>query len=272
MTVLPGGDSAFPHPARYTGKTIWGVYVAGDAYNVWTPDEARALAAGGVEGFLPIVVPPQDEPWWETNFGYAVLEKLVRDAMEWGVPEGAPICLDVEEAQFEKMSSPLDVCHAWAVATRIHNMKPWTYGSRAFLANDLWGFKWLAEWPTSLPDPLELSDGFTAWQYRGDDNGIDLDIFQEGHDFVTPDFAVKAIWAPAAEAAPLASAGPEPLLIDGATQPQATSAPPDVVSGPATTPVPAANALDAVLTALAELTSVVDRIITAVAALEKGAL
>ncbi len=188
MTDLTGGDSATPKPTR--GRDIWGVYVAGDAFHVWTKEEVAAL---DVKGCLPIVVPPQGIDWWSDNHGYAVMEQLVRDALAWGVPEGSPLVLDVEEYQSAQMGpGAQEVCHAWAVACRTHNLVNWTYGSKSFLAYDMWGLKWLAEWPEPTPTSPELPHGFEGWQYANDGD-IDLDLFQEHRVYMTPDRRVVAV-------------------------------------------------------------------------------
>ncbi len=186
MSVLLGGDSAGPQPNHYQGKKVWGVYVAGATPHIWTHAEVAELAKHGIEGFLPIVVPPQDVRWWDDNFGYPTMEALVREAVAWGLPKGAPICLDVEEFQSSQMSSPGDVLHAWAVACATHSMRDWTYGSEAFLRNDMWGLRWMAAWPDVTPVNPQLPQGFQGWQYKGNTNGIDLDIFEEGRDYVSP--------------------------------------------------------------------------------------
>jgi hypothetical protein len=185
MTVLLGGDSATPKPTQ--GRKVWGVYVAGAAFHIWTKAEVAELAHQGVEGVMPIVVPPQGEnKWWLENYGYATLEGLVREAIAWGLPKGAPICLDVEEYQSAQMSQPSDVLHAWAVACTTHGMRNWVYGSKSFLLNDRWGLRWLAEWPNVTPTNPVLPAGFQGWQYKGNTNGIDLDIFEAGRDYVSP--------------------------------------------------------------------------------------
>ena len=80
--TFPGGDSATPKPARYQGHRVWCPYVAGNPFHIWTRQEVRALAAGGITHVLPIVVPPQDQEWWRDNYGYAALELLVRRALD----------------------------------------------------------------------------------------------------------------------------------------------------------------------------------------------
>ena len=227
LVTLPGGDSATPKPARYAGKKVWGVYVAGHPFHIWTRGEVNQLASYGVEGVIPIVVPPQDEEWWLQNHGYATLEALVREAKAWGLPQGSPICLDVEEGQSAHMANPADVLHAWAVATTIHKMRNWTYGSKTFLLNDHYGLRWLADW-TNPVNP-QLPPGFQAWQYHGQDNGIDHDIFEGGRDYLSPQFRVVTLGTPKAHdvtaqdasvvistsPAPTAAAAPDPA--QGAT-------------------------------------------------------
>lgn len=187
MTVLLGGDSATPKPDKYEGHKIWGVYVGGHPFQIWTREDVAQLASHGVEGVMPIVVPPQDDAWWELNHGYALLHSLVREAKTWGVPEGAPLCLDIEEAQAEKIGAfANDVAHAWAVACQVDKFRPWVYGSKTFLSFDHYSNRWLAEWPEETPERV-LPEGFQGWQYKGNDDGIDLDIFEEGRVFMSPD-------------------------------------------------------------------------------------
>ena len=168
------------------------------------------------------------------NHGYPVLEQLVREARAWGLPEGSPICLDVEEGQSSKMAAPADVLHAWSVATSVHKMRNWTYGSKSFLLNDHYGLRWLADW-TNPVNP-QLPHGFQAWQYHGQDNGIDHDIFEGGRDYMSPQFRVVTLGTPkahdvaapdatvalAASPAPTATAAPDPA--QGATTGAAISA------------------------------------------------
>jgi hypothetical protein len=197
MTFLPGADSATPKPAQYFRRKVWGVYVAGDTFHVWTHAEVAELARYGVEGVIPIVVPPQNERWWDDNYGYATLEALVREAKAWGLPEGSPICLDVEEGQSSQMAAPADVLHAWQVAVAVHHFRGWTYGSQAFLLNDHWGLRWMADWPEPTPVDPQLPQGFAGWQYASRDAlGIDLDIFEGGRDYLSPHLEVVTLPSP----------------------------------------------------------------------------
>jgi hypothetical protein len=197
MSVLHGGDSATPKPDKYEGKKIWGVYVAGATPHVWTHEEVLELKSHGIEGVLPIVVPPQNEDWWLDNYGYATLEALVREAVKWGLPEGSPICLDVEEHQSEKISAPSDVLHCWAVACAVHKFRGWVYGNESFLRKDMWAQRWYADWPEPTPENPELLEGFAGWQYAGNTDGIDLDVFKEGLYYLSPELKVVQIPAPA---------------------------------------------------------------------------
>ena len=246
MSMIPAGDSAYPQPTRYAGHAIWGVYVAGDALHVWTREEVAALRGHGIEGVLPIVVPPQGEEWWDVNFGYGVLEQLVQDALAWGVPTGSPLCLDLEESQSSAMRSPVDVLHAWAVATRVHGLRTWTYGSATALAADMWAFKWLADWPATVPSDPVPPEGITAWQYAGNVLGIDESVFRPGHDFLSPELTVVTVPAVAAETAPVEApatpaaevatpAGAESVTSADVTPPT-TASPPEVASASATPP------------------------------------
>jgi hypothetical protein len=246
VTILAGGDSATPKPAQYFGRKVWGVYVAGDTFRVWTKQEVAELARYGVEGVMPIVVPPQNEAWWELNAGYAVLEHLVREAKAWGVPAGSPLCLDVEQHQADAMPAKQDVAHAWAVATRAHGYRTWTYSGRDYLLSDHYGFLWLAEWPEpTLTDP-QLSKPYNAWQYAtrpGD--GIDLDIFEAGRDYMTPNLDVVVLEAPGvkshSEQVASSSEG-QPDSAEGHLSP-GSAAPATEAGGASDTPTPPANLL-----------------------------
>ena len=197
MTVLPGADSASPKPAQYYPLKVWGVYVAGDTFHVWTHAEVAELARYGVQGVMPIVVPSQTEAWWELNSGYAEMEQLVREAKAWGVPKGAPLCLDIEQHQADQMMVKGDVAHAWAVATRTHGYRTWTYSGLSYLQNDHYGFRWVADWPNPTPTDPQLPRGFNAWQYATvTKDGIDLDIFEAGRDYMTPRLGVVVLQAP----------------------------------------------------------------------------
>ena len=191
---LAGADSATPKPTEYSGRKIWGVYVAGDTFHVWTREEVDELRRYGVEGVMPIVVPPQDKEWWlEGVGGYPTLDELVREAKRWGVPKGAPLCLDIEQHQSDRMANKTDVAHAWAVASRGHGFRTWTYSGRDYLASDPYGFKWLADWD----DDPTIPQGFNAHQYASDDaKGIDHDVFEAGRDYMEPGRAVVIVDEP----------------------------------------------------------------------------
>lgn len=194
--ILRGADSATPKPERVTNERIWGVYVAGDTFHIWTHAEVAALKAKGVEGVLPIAVPPQKSAWWVTNVGYAELEALVREALAWGLPEGSPLCLDVEEGQSEKFgANAVEIARAWAVACRTHKLIPWAYGGAPFLDKDAYNNRWLAEWPNETPVNPEPPEGYRGWQYAGNIDGIDLDVFLANEVFLSPDLKVVTIEA-----------------------------------------------------------------------------
>jgi len=189
--TLPGADSASPKPAQYFRRKVWGVYVAGATFHIWTHAEVLELRRYGVEGVMPIVVPPQDHEWWLENSGYATLEALVREAKAWGVPEGSPLCLDIERNQSDRMLAKSDVAHAWAVATRTHKYRTWTYGAWDYLVNDPYGFRWVAVWPNPTPSNPTMPRGCNAWQYANrPGEGIDLDIFEYDRDYMTPERGV----------------------------------------------------------------------------------
>ena len=210
MNVLLGGDSATPKPDMYHGKQVWGVYVAGATFHVWSKEEVAALKAGGVEGVLPIVVPPQNEDWWLQNSGYAVLEALVREALAWGIPEGSPLCLDIEEGQSTRFGGGAsDIARAWAIACRTHNLISWAYGAGSFLEKDLWSNKWLAEWPNETPTEPIVPEGYRGWQYRGGQDGIDLDVFRAGNVFLSPDLTPVTLHEPGYVENETTETGPE---------------------------------------------------------------
>ena len=244
MNILLGGDSATPKPTEVHGKQVWGVYVAGATFHVWTKEEVAALKEGGVEGVLPIVVPPQNEDWWLQNSGYAVLEALVREAIAWGVPKGSPLCLDIEEGQSSRFGGgAADIARAWAVACRTHELIPWAYGAASFLDRDLWSNKWLAEWPNEIPAEPVVPEGYRGWQYAGNTNGIDLDVFRANEIFLSPDLTPVTLHEPGyvetesiettPDNEPATSGQAEPVTLPGATV-DTSSVPP---SPPVETPL-----------------------------------
>jgi hypothetical protein len=205
-----GGDSAYPQPEHYTGK-IWQVYVAGATPHVWTRAEVAELAQHGIEGVVCTVVPPQDVEWW-LNPG-ATLDALAADAVEWGVPEGAPLELDVEAVQADAIlaaGAVGSVGHAWAVAVRSRKLDPWIYSTRSYLLSDSWSRRRLAEWPTPTPVDPGVPDRFHAWQYAGgvDGDTIDLDVFGPGT-YMSPD-ASGTVEIGAGEVVPPSSPAPTP--------------------------------------------------------------
>jgi hypothetical protein len=168
----------------------------------------RATAQHGIQGVLPIVVPSQTTDWWLDNAGYAELELLVRQALAWGIPKGSPLCLDIEEHQSEKMNNAVDVARAWAIACEQRGLRPWAYGSASFLDKDIYNNRWLAEWPNVTPVDPDPPKGYRAWQYKGNDNGIDHDVFLANEIFLSPHLKPVKIDAgglvtPAVEPAPL---------------------------------------------------------------------
>ena len=225
---LPAGDSALPQPERYAGRTIWALYVAGATFHIWTHEEVATLRDHGIEGVLPIVVPSQNESWWHLNAGYGSLELLVRQAILWGVPKGSPLCLDVEEGQAAAMNNAGEVARAWAVACNAHGMIPWIYSAAPFLALDKFTNKWLAHWPDPTPTDPQVPEGYRAWQYAGNVEGIDLDVFLVNEIFLSPDLKPVKVGA-TSEA--LASAEPEDVV-------STDSADPSGAEGPSSEPGP----------------------------------
>ena len=125
------------------------------------------------------------------------MEALVREAKAWGVPKGSPLCLDIEQHQADQMPAKSDVAHAWATATRAHGYRTWTYSGLSYLANDHYGFRWVADWPNPTPSNPQLPQGFNAWQYATvTKDGIDLAIFEAGRDYMTPHLGVAVLYSP----------------------------------------------------------------------------
>ena len=133
---------------------------------------------------LPIVVPPQDETWWQ---GIDFARPLVTGAPEWGIPIGSPLCIDVEENQAEQMTAAevkvwvrlwFDTCHK-------AGYHPWIYSGATLFANTITTIcnRWIAQWPAVLPTHPTVPAGYSGWQYHGDPNGLsgpDLDVFMPG--------------------------------------------------------------------------------------------
>lgn len=209
MAILFGGDSADPQPTDYAAKRVWGWYVAGATPHVWSRAEVAELATHGIEGTLPIVVPPQSEKWWDINFGYGVLEGLVREAIAWGIPSGSPLVVDIEEAQAGALGQ--ETFRSWAVACRAHQLIPWTYLPETALPKDLWCNRWLARWPQPAPLHPELPPSCVGWQYASE-GSIDLDIFADDHDYLSPTLEVVRL---------VADAAPSPVVVP--TTPAPTS-------------------------------------------------
>lgn len=202
MSLVQGADSAVPQPALYTPtRQVWGVYAAGDTPHVWTRDEVSALGRGGGKAVLPIVVPTQNLTlrWWviDETGGYAYLESLVRDAVEWGCSPGTPLALDIEEAMAEAMgASCATVGKAFAAACGAHSLVPWLYGGETLHQYTEGGpcLRFLAKWDGDGT----LPPGFHAKQYEGGAEGdrIDLDVFEGGRAFLGCDFQRVVIGEP----------------------------------------------------------------------------
>ncbi len=184
---LLGADSAFPQPTEYkAGRQWWGVYAAGNTPHVWTPGEVRALDAAGIKGCLPIVVPPQSWPWVGIADGEdgeeTVLRELIAEAQAWGVKQGEPLCLDVEESFAELVGTNMaSLLSTWymLVGEGAHFI-PWVYGSSATVGEARNCNKWVAYWPEKVPKDPTVPAGFKAWQYAGRcfDDKIDLDVVE----------------------------------------------------------------------------------------------
>lgn len=196
MTVLLGADSDSPRDAAlYTGKDVWGVYVAGATPFIWPKADVLALKDSGITGVLPIVVPTQSQNWWMQNNGTAELAMLVNAARSWGVPRGAPLVLDLEEGQTSLMGSGAKtaVSHEFAAQCALGAFEPWIYANPAFHALNFSTIKWQASWVEDVP--VALPSGFAGWQYKGgtDELPIDLNIFEAGRWYMSPDLNVQQI-------------------------------------------------------------------------------
>lgn len=188
---LVGADSATPHPNLYAGHDVWGVYVAGSTPHIWTPAEVKDLAAHGVRGAMPIVVPSQEEPWWATDQGAEALVRLVAFARAWGLHVGSPLCLDIEEATAEHIAAThglaKEVESRWANACATYGYHPWTYGGKIWheaVGDPSSALKWLAEWPNVRPANPPLPPDYHAWQYASGPD-IDLDVFEPGRTYLS---------------------------------------------------------------------------------------
>src|ERR1700722_14341744 len=89
-----GEDAAYYPPADVdlSGVDVFGVYVAGTTPHIWTRAEVASLGPRGVRAVLPIVVPHELDP----AQALSEIIGLVAAAINWGVPEGAPIFFDLE--------------------------------------------------------------------------------------------------------------------------------------------------------------------------------
>jgi len=269
--TLPGADSSSPQPARYPGHRVWGIYVAGDTWHVWTHAEVAQLGPHGIWGVLPIVVPPQRVDWWLDNHGYATLELLAREAVAWGVPAGSPLCLDVERVQSDKFgNNAADIARSWAVACSAHHLIPWAYGAAPFLDRDLFNNRWLADWPNVMPRDPDPPAGYRGWQYAGNVNGIDLDVFLANEIFLSPDLRPVTITEHgpvlvSAEHTNLKGAGvivsaPAPLSAHSAVGATDVGAVPSTVSPPAPTAPTTAQVLEAVRSHMTAVTALLARL------------
>jgi hypothetical protein len=235
-TPRPGGYGAgvFEPSGRLAAFRAWGIYVGGAAVHIWTRAEAAALHEAGIEGAFPIVVPPQSWPWIMPED--EVLVDLVREAEAWGVPHGAPLILDLEEWQAERMGSQLgNVVALFAGASRAARFSPVVYGSRRTLYAARGAGLFLAAWtrpsgenPPPMPD---IPAGLFAWQYAGNAPGpagaIDLDVLAVPATLMATDFSVPSglvtiteegaisvpvlIPKPPAKPEPVAAPKPEPV-------------------------------------------------------------
>lgn len=250
--AIHAADSSVPRPELYDWRNFdaWGVYVAGSAVHIWTRAEVAELHTHGIEGAVPIVVPPQSWPWIMPE--ESVITDLVREAEAWGVPKGAPLVLDVEEWQAERMGSQLpSVLGLWRGIAEAAGYLPGAYGSYRTLASrpaggPLLGF--LAEWPAGegkLPSLIhDIPPGYFAWQYAGgvEEGRLDLDLIALPATLMATDFTVRdgLVYFPAGSAGPTVPEAPVPLPADHLSTAQ--SADPGVDTGVAEELHPAAEA------------------------------
>jgi hypothetical protein len=224
MAIVNGADSDAPQESEYRGREIWGIYTPG-----WPRAALGDLGRGGIRGVLPITVAPAAPAhWWseDETGGYALLEGLVRVAMDWGVPSGSPLCLDVEESLAEQIGSVTGkvVAKAWATACRIHGLIDWSYGGETWHASTegIIRHRWLAKWPLESGEtPAEVPEipsGFDALQYAGNvqEGRIDLDLFNGGLTYLGADLQVahgpeessEPMSDPATDPTPTETSGP----------------------------------------------------------------
>ncbi len=225
--AIRGWDALSPPAPLPTGFRVAAAYVAGPlapAY-VWTAEEVRSLA-GHVEGWAPIVGPPQSWPWPEGID--VVLEGLLAQVRAWGggvlAPlRGLPVYLDVEQPLADAMGSELAfVLSVWAGLAEGAGYVPGVYGSNATLLLCRPSIRrWLALWPSPTPADPVCPPGVTGWQYRGSTQAeaYDLSVWQPGV-FVRPDLGglitVSDVTAnPTPTPAPATPAAPTAYVAEG---------------------------------------------------------
>jgi hypothetical protein len=267
---LLAADSATPRDCGKYGDAVrdteapsfwaraWGVYVGGAAVYVWSRAEVAALHPAGVAGAFPIVVPPQTWPWIVPE--QEVMVDLVREAEAWGVPRGAPLIIDLEQWQAERMGSQLpSVLDLFGGVARAAAFEPVAYGGLevAAAAGSVGVGRFLARWarPAGSPAPPrpKLPPGLFGWQYAGnvpDPHGaVDLDLLALPARLMATDFSVASGLvtiseegdvspvlippkkpapspAPVAEPDPLAGVTNEPAPVDEPTAEQIAEAEP----------------------------------------------
>lgn len=212
--TLKGVDSSTPLPtAEYEPYIICPFYVAGATPHVWTQTEWRATSRGGIKGGLPIAVPAQDRNWWVgAGAPGAELAALANEMRRWGVPDRAPVCLDLENRQTAIMNAQLDpelgpnraiatgIAAAWRLLCVRYGWLSWIYAGEDFHnavdQTQAPYFRWLARWPQPAPSDPQMPVGYQGWQ---DASLADRDesIFNEGLWWLAPDMNVQMIGTPA---------------------------------------------------------------------------
>lgn len=224
--AIRGWDALVPPAPLPTGYQVAAAYVAGPlapAY-VWTAEEVRSLV-GHVEGWAPIIGPPQSWPWHEGVD--VVLEGLIAQVRTWGggvlAPlRGLPVYLDVEQPLADAMGSELAfVVSVWAGLAEGAGYVPGVYGSNSTLLLCRPSIKrWLALWPSPTPADPVCPPGVAAWQYRGSTQAeaYDLSVWQPGV-FVRPDLGglitVSETTNPTPTPASAAPAAPTAYVAEG---------------------------------------------------------
>ena len=170
MTQLIGADS---EEALVAHVDVLGFYP-----DTWTRGQ---VAASGARGCLPIKVPSSKDPWWESGVFAA---PLVDEALDWGVPLGSPLCIDIEEDWAEQMTSAQAkaVVQVWHDTCHAAGLHPWIYSGETLFIYTITTTcnRWLASWPDVVPARPTVPPGYSGWQYASGGAGPDRDVFMPG--------------------------------------------------------------------------------------------